>query len=919
LKKIQQFYIYKISSGRLKESKYNIKQLNFPDAKLNGEVISISSSQMVRTIFNITNKKFSQIVLDELWNEKKKLTKQKNKKENRIKLKSILEKINDLLFIPDLISISFDNKKHFLDITKKGGFLVNGITYIPFMASAGMIRRDLALYINKDIFERIEIILNNGRNKSTPIVPAKFLSYYSLYSSSSIPVTFPKIAVVKDCIIKTRRRVDFSTYQGIGIDPLIEEKEMELELNGFDGQGLCSPEYALELQADLNLDYIPSVVGIRAPFIKGMVCVFDFKQYAQENNVTTFTDIYGELVNVDEVDCIISESQFKLWDAYHSTQEYVDKCLENNLDFGITKVNPKEEKNHAKTSYQFLQVLNLTNEQIESLCKPTLDWIESVSGKELESVLLYLLGENHFEEGWFNQLDYPIRSLLIENKLLQDKFINNYLDRSIEKKKKDAKIGRLILEGNYQIAIADPYAFCGHVFFGNPLPLLNNGQHYSYYWNKKNISQVACIRSPIVHSSEVNVLNLQNNELTQKWYKYIHSGIIFPANGIGMDASINGGMDFDLDLVCTLNSPEIIQGRIEGLPVLYNTQKAEKITLDENYYTKLNDSHYPQIKTNKIGFLTNVSSSFYVLLNEFEPNSKEYEAILNRLKYGRVSQGLAIDSTKGLIVDPFPEHFTKWRKIKEEMLAEEKEKITFYNSILADRRPVFMIHLYSHYYKRYWDEMNRFNNISFTKWGIPFDKLIKMDNLSEEQKELIKKYKKKSFFLNNSSTMNRIFYYVEEKLKEIKKNNSVSSENFDYFVLLSRSFQKPNRYVVDKIRLLYKQWKSLNQNFREDNSELDSRKYESLEMISKSINEKAYNTISTNQEQLVNWIIYACYGVLGVQARTFAWRCFGEEIFENIKSKNNKKFVRVPIRKSGGSISYLWSEYENYLLNVGEI
>jgi len=116
-------------------------------------------------------------------------------------------------------------------------------------------------------------------------------------------------------------------------------------------------------------------------------------------------------------------------------------------------------------------------------------------------------------------------------------------NESIQKKKNDAKMGRLMFNGNYSIMIPDPYMHACHIFKIPLKPLLNDGEHYSKFWNDRGVSRVAGIRSPIVHSSEVNVLNFKMNYDVKYWYQFITSGVIFPANGIGMDCAINGGSD----------------------------------------------------------------------------------------------------------------------------------------------------------------------------------------------------------------------------------------------------------------------------------------------------------------------------------------------------------------------------------------
>lgn len=906
----------------MKESNYTIKKLSLDEARLNGEVISLSNSLMIRTIQRITNRKFSQFELDNLQKEKKVLSRGKNKKINRLAIGNVNKKIDEILYIPEVISVEFEDKRHFYNIlnSKKKGIVVNNVLYVPFMASAGMIRRDTYLFISEKISKECSDIFNNGRDINTELVPAKFSAYYSLYSSSTLPVSFPKIAVVPDLIIKTIRKIDFSTYMGKGIDPKIEETEMEIEANAFDGEGLCSPSLALRWANELGItDYVPSIFGVRASFLKGMVAVFDFHKFSREvAKREVIKDIYGNELNINNVDCIITESMFKLWNSYHSTEEYIKLSEENELGWGITKVNPREDRNFSKTSYQFVQVLSLNDEQIDNLCKPTLNWLNQVSAGDINSALLYSLGDTDFSEGWFNRLDNPVKALLLNNSLLQDSFFISYFEKSLAKKKNDAKIGRLIFNGSYQTMISDPYALASHVFCMGVKGILSEGEHFSAYWNSRDKRKIVSIRSPIVHSSEVNILNLVKNEMTDKWYSYIKSGVIFPANGIGMDCAIQAGADFDLDLSCTFDSQEFIEGRVLGLPILYETKKPDKIKITNESDTAVLNSQVEQIKSNKIGFLTNVSSSFYALLSNFEKTSKEYDAILNRLKYGRVGQGLEIDRTKGLIIPPFPEHFVKWKKPEDTMSEEERKELEFNNSIVAEKRPMFMRWLYSHYNRKYLKELSVYNNISETKWNIKFLKLLQMEILSEEQLALVEKFKRKSYFIDNDSVMNRVSKHMEKELENIKFQKSSSSKLFNYSVLLSSEFNVPSKIILDKMLLLFKEYKSLKRSLRDSHGDFGGMDFSTIEQIFSYINKKAYSAISSESRELGDVAVHLCYKVLGKNSKSFCWQVFGNEIVENMKNKNKEKFVRVPMKNPSGNIDYLWSKYSTYLLSIEE-
>lgn len=919
MKKLQQFTILKIDSTRLKDCNFKIKELTLDQARLNGEVIQISNSQLVRTLHRITGKVFSQEKLESLLSEKSRLSKKKNNKDIRNQLSTVLNEIDSLLFIPELISVKFQDRRHFQNIVNKGGFLVNGKNYIFLFSSAGQTRRDTSLFVDATIKEHLMSIFENGRDTTVPLVIQKFQAYLSLYSSSSMPIRFPRIAVAKDIIIKAKKKVDFSYYVSQTEDPIFRQEEKELELNGADGQGLMSPEFAQMMADDLGLDYLPASAIVRASFLKGLLVTFPIHEFADKiAKKKTFVDIYGNEINIKDVDCIISESQFKLWNCYKSTDEYIKNCEKNGLGFGVSRVSPKTDRVRANSSYQFLQILDIkTQEQVEQICSPTVNWLKDVSGGDIFKSLLFMLGETSFERGWFEKLSPLIRALLLENELINDSYFTENLSRSLAKKKNDAKFGRLCFRGNYQFALADPYAQMSHVMGMEITPLLNDKEHYSEFWNSRGVSEVACVRSPVTHASEVDVLNFKNNEKLRYWFRFLNTGLVFPLYGIGMDCAILGGQDHDGDSDCTIDNRAFLESKFKDtLPILYNVKKPPKTEIKNGNEPFLVQSQIKQIGTNKIGYVTNLASSMYSLLYSFPEGSIEYNTILNRLKYFRILQGNLIDATKGVEVDPPLLHWDKFIKITDDMNNDERKKHNFDNSILGNVRPFFMKYLYQHYRKRYNKEIAGFNNISTTKFGIAFSELLVMENKTEEQQKLVDWYHKKTFFINNDSPMNKISHHMERELEKIKITRRESSKNFDYTILLSKNFREPLKRDVEKARLLYKEYKSLKRSISQSHREFDEKDYSSVEQVYKYINAKAYKTITSNASEMANLMVYLCYKILGKQSKSFCWSCFGEEIFSNIKEKKNQKFVRVPVPDEKGNIDYLFQKHAIHLINI---
>jgi len=89
--------------------------------------------------------------------------------------------------------------------------------------------------------------------------------------------------------------------------------------------------------------------------------------------------------------------------------------------------------------------------------------------------------------------------------------------------------------------VADPVALMEHVFGLEIKGLLNRNEHYNKYWLDKGVNKIAGMRSPLVWRSEVNILNLKNNDDIEKWYKYLNNCCVF--NVHGMDMAILGGAD----------------------------------------------------------------------------------------------------------------------------------------------------------------------------------------------------------------------------------------------------------------------------------------------------------------------------------------------------------------------------------------
>ena len=104
--------------------------------------------------------------------------------------------------------------------------------------------------------------------------------------------------------------------------------------------------------------------------------------------------------------------------------------------------------------------------------------------------------------------DIISKAILLNDDLIDDPYVKKHIYRSINKKIKDSYLGKLIIDGNFQVALADPYALMEHVFEMSVAGLLPRDNYYSAYWNERSVTTVAGMRAPLTWRSEVNKMSL---------------------------------------------------------------------------------------------------------------------------------------------------------------------------------------------------------------------------------------------------------------------------------------------------------------------------------------------------------------------------------------------------------------------------
>jgi hypothetical protein len=915
-------YIYKIHSSRLRKSNWSIN-LSIKEAIENNEMISIGDSAALRFIRKIEDSDFNhdkfQEKVKKIKMHIKKIKKMQTSSENRKYIGKLYDNLYDILFIKHYICIVIDKIKDFDRMNSGKSFYVNGLKYKRLLATTGGSKNSTVVYVSEDIFEPLYEKIENSRNINKKIVPAKLEAYKSLVCSGSTPVSNPKgVLVVNDCITKFKANIikidDTSSKYPI----ISQEKDYEINLEESDGYGLISPSLSHEWGEELGEEgYIPSGFCIRNSFTKGMLFSFDFRRFSEEvaNKNYLVEDAWGDIIDIRNVEVILTTSMLKLWDSYNSIEHYLECCENNGYTFCVTKVTPKELENQRNMNYQFIQSLNLSDEHLEELINPTIDEIHDVLGGDYRKSLLFLKGVHISEDEFVNSDNDFVKSLMIDKRMINDPFVRGRIHNMIKKRIKDAKVGVLKVRGNFSTISGDPYSLCQSIFKMKITGLLKSGEFYSKYWSDKNVDKVACFRAPMTCHNNIRILRLINNEKVKSWYKHMNTVTIF--NSWDTTTHALNGADKDGDSIMTTNN-KVILDSIEELDAIMCVQKTATKKIVENHdLIKANKDSFGDV----IGSTTNRITTMFDVRANFKPDSEEYKELNYRIQCGQNYQQNAIDKAKGIMSKPMPKEWFDYKSniIQKDDGEEDVVRKEMNIKILANKKPYFFTYIYPEQMREYRKYMDNCEKNCIRAFGVSVAQLKDKNDKSDQENIFLKYYYQKMPVFITPSVMNKICWRIEEEFDNLK--NIYQEEKFDYHLLMSDQEYTKGRY--NKVKDLYIEHNAKMQEYAQEvkrkrikNTDAQSQRI----IFVQSFREKALK-LCNNAEELCNIVIELCYKG-NRKSKQFAWDICGDQIIENLLKKNNYTH-RYPTLDKDGDIEYLGerfsmviesevSEYEDY-------
>ena len=476
-------------------------------------------------------------------------------------------------------------------------------------------------------------------------------------------------------------------------------KVIPIEPNQFDGAGLISKEYAeiienILIESKKSNDVMTSF-QFRMPFCKGMLHKVDFKTFFREElRIEKIEDIWGHPHEVDKIEIILTESQFKAKEWFDEVygeksawEKYWGNFKNNKHKFYIVQYNKTDECQGLSDilSYQVLHTLNIDETNFEKLLDTSMETYEKLKNDYEAQLINFGLvegknirnetdegnpkddGENQSDENddyiynHENKTGHILYAAAIEQnpRFIREAKIKSVVANTASSFLLNLRKGRFIVKGKTRFLspdllrllyhIADPNnkdkkiqekkkneKFIGKGFFYAPKVKLEN----------RDKNDLSITRNPHISRNEHVVAKLWFPNKEGNVHKYLkHLDGVCMVNPADCFAERLAGADYDGDIVKIIDNEIFVEAAkpAKSLPIIKipNLGKSKMEINENNEWTTVKNTFSSNVgKYTNYAF--NIAAEAY---NNNLPNETKESAQKN-LNLMTILIGLEIDSAK---------------------------------------------------------------------------------------------------------------------------------------------------------------------------------------------------------------------------------------------------------------------------------
>jgi len=512
----------------------------------------------------------------------------------------------------------------------KGGFAYNGERYMYLSSSAGQIRKKKCVFMRSAVWDvhkdtimcglTLDKINRKGAN------PTKFLAYLSLQDSASAPFAdfdMDRVIVVDDWEFPVEGVVDYIDNATFAIS----RRKMKVGMNIADGAGMCLPSVSRRS------------FQFRAPWMKGLISPMDFREWAKRNGCTTVADIWGDTYDLveDRIEIMITKSMFKMWNHYPNWAAYKACFNQYRCTANVCQIEAQYYGN-VRLGYQMLQSLNLmTDEELTQISRKTNDDIRRVGSDR--DTMLKILGatkenrdKNHYQV-----------ALMLYPQMLNDTYSHKIIKDVKKKLVKEARSGRIEVEGKYLFVCPDWVAYLQWLLKKEEEPggLIGEGEVYSRLF--ADGEKVDVMRSPSLYREH----GIRRNRVQDERKKWLIGNGIYVGYKDLLGKLLM--MDFDGDQLFVVKQQQFVaiaeRHMRDVVPLHYEMKKAGVVLINS-------DTLWDGLKAAFKANIGDISNKISICWNVGKPN-------LDVIKQLVLLNNATIDYAKTLWMPELPAEISK--------------------------------------------------------------------------------------------------------------------------------------------------------------------------------------------------------------------------------------------------------------------
>ena len=551
----------------------------------------------------------------------------------------------------------------------ENGFDIDGIHYVRYKRSAGSSRDGRCLFIAEPLYAKMMEWSSLDLCADTVSDQASWQAYIALtLSSIESTIRLPKkaILIIPDKVSKFKATavcVKEDVKEGL----TAEKEETEIENVIWDGEALLDvSEFERAGYADKGM------MLLRNRFFKTCAFNTNLQKWFADNNITTVGQLAGYTTarKVEDIKLIITESSLKYLKFMPKDMPY-DKAFERWLDsvyekkntsaFGVVKTDKPPFNMQGKlayTNYQLINTLATTAEGMEWLTYNSFDYYVRIYNSAI--FLRYYINyysESGVDDGVTLTAD-NYRRKVVKDMLFRTPefeytdFYRDLRDEVCDNYKKHLKNSEILVNGNYQTLLGNPYEFLCAVIDKTYEPtepmLLDDGEIHTTRF--EDGAELVCARSPHITMGNLLVATNRKKKEIDTYFNLTSNIVCVNAINSNLQQRLNG-CDYDSDTML-----------ISDNAFLYGSAKPcyDKIPVPVCCVSPVGKAEYSSsavdlarldraIADNRIGDIVNLSQFLNSLLWDAVANQADAE-ITDQL-YGDICKlavlsGMEIDKAK---------------------------------------------------------------------------------------------------------------------------------------------------------------------------------------------------------------------------------------------------------------------------------